>query len=105
MDLPMVLSEGGANSPIWRQIVADILNVECVFARSSKGAPVGNAVAAGVGVGIFKNYDIVKDWVELGDSSTPNAENHALYRQLYGIFRDLYPALKDHFVEMAEALA
>ena len=105
MQFPVVLSEGGANSPVWRQILADILNVDCVFARSSKGAPVGNAVAAGVGVGIFKDYDIVKEWVELGDRSTPIAENNALYRKLYAIFRDLYPDLKDHFVRMTATQA
>ena len=105
MRLPMVLSEGGACNPLWRQIIADILNVECVFAESSKGAPVGNAVAAGVGVGIFKGYDVVKDWVKLGAKSVPNAERHERYMKLYAVFRDLYPALKGHFVRAAEALA
>jgi len=104
MKFPMILSEGGANSPMWRQIIADILNVECAFALSSKGAPVGNAVAAGVGVGIYKNYDMVKDWVELGEHSVPNPENTARYRKLYEIYRDLYPALKEYYVNLAEAL-
>jgi xylulokinase len=104
MKFPMILSEGGANSPMWRQIIADILNVECAFALSSKGAPVGNAVAAGVGVGIYKNYDVVKDWVELGEHSVPNPENTARYRKLYDIYRDLYPALKEYYVKLAEAL-
>jgi xylulokinase len=104
MNLPMVLSEGGAVNPLWRQIIADILNVECVHAESSKGAPVGNAVAAGVGVGVFKNYDVVKDWVKLGAKSVPSPERHEAYMRLYAIFRDLYPALKEHFVHVAEAL-
>jgi len=104
MNLPMILSEGGANSPMWRQIISDILNIECAFATSSKGAPVGNAVCAGVGVGIYKNYDIVKDWVTLGEHSKPDPKNNALYRKLYGIYRDLYPAVKDLFVRTAEAI-
>jgi xylulokinase len=98
------LSEGGANSPLWRQIISDILNVECVFAVSSKGAPIGNAVAAGVGVGIFKSYDVVKDWVQLGPKTVPNLENRGLYMKLYSIFRDLYPAVKEQFVRVAEAM-
>ena len=104
MNLPMILSEGGANSPMWRQIIADILNVECAFAMSSKGAPVGNAVCAGVGVGIYKNYDVVKDWVTLGEHSVPNEANNRLYQKLYRVYRDLYPALKDYFVQVAEAI-
>jgi xylulokinase len=105
MNLPMVLSEGGANSPMWRQIISDILDVECVFAQSSKGAPVGNAVAAGVGVGIYPGFDVVKDWVTLGEKTCPDPGNHARYRKLYAIYRDLYPAVKKHFVQLAEALA
>ncbi|MBI5091379.1 MAG: FGGY-family carbohydrate kinase [Candidatus Hydrogenedentes bacterium] len=105
MNLPMVLSEGGATSPMWRQIISDVLNIECVFATSSKGAPVGNAVAAGVGVGIFKNYDVVRDWVSYGPKTIPDPETNARYRKLYAIYRDLYPAVKDQFVRLAEALA
>jgi len=105
MNLPMVLSEGGATSPLWRQIISDILDVDCVFAQSSKGAPVGDAVAAGVGVGIYRDYDVVKDWVRLGDRTTPNPESHARYRKLYEVYRGLYPALKDHYVRLAESLA
>jgi xylulokinase len=105
MNLPMVLSEGGANSPMWRQIIADVLDVECVLAKSSKGAPVGNAVAAGVGVGIYKDYDVVKGWVQLGDVHTPDPEINARYQKLYRIYRDLYPALQGEFINLANALA
>jgi sugar (pentulose or hexulose) kinase len=104
MKFPMILSEGGANSPVWRQIIADILNVEGVFAVSSKGAPVGNAVMAGVGVGIYKDYNVVKNWVELGDRSVPNPENVALYKKLYGVYRDMYAALKEYYVRLADTL-
>jgi xylulokinase len=104
MKFPVVLSEGGANSMVWRQIVADILNVECVFAESSKGAPVGNAVMAGVGVGIYKDYTVVKNWVELGDRSVPNPENVALYKKFHSMYRDLYAALKEYYVRLADTL-
>jgi xylulokinase len=104
MRLPMVLSEGGANSPMWRQIIADVLNVECVLATSSKGAPVGNAICAGVGVGVYKGYEVVENWVTFGAHSTPDAARHALYRKLYAVYRDLYPAVKELFVRTAEAI-
>jgi xylulokinase len=104
MQMPIVLCEGGARSPLWRQIIADILNVECTFAASSQGAPVGDAVIAGVGVGVFGNYDIVKGLVQCGDKSIPNPENHARYMKLYTVFRGLYPALKKQYLNLAEAL-
>jgi xylulokinase len=103
MQMPIVLCEGGARSSLWRQIMADILNVECTHAASSQGAPVGDALIAGVGVGIFKNYDIVKDLVRCGDKAIPNPENHARYMKLYAVFRALYPALKNQYLNLAEA--
>jgi len=104
MNLPMVLSEGGANSAMWRQIIADILNIDCVLATSSKGAPVGNAVAAGVGVGLYKDYNVVKEWVRYGERTSPNPVNHERYLKLYALYRDLYPALKEFYVRLAQAL-
>ena len=103
MQMPIVLCEGGARSSLWRQIMADILNVESSHAASSQGAPLGDALIAGVGVGIFKNYDIVRDLVQCGDKAIPNPENHARYMKLYAIFRALYPALKDQYLNLAEA--
>ena len=103
MRFPIVLCEGGARSTLWRQIIADILNVECAYAPSSQGAPVGDAVLAGVGVGIFKNYDLVKGLVPCGDKSIPSQENHARYMKLYAVFRSLYPALKSQYLDLAKA--
>jgi xylulokinase len=103
MNLPLVLSEGGACNPLWRQIIADVLNVECVYAASSKGAPVGDAVVAGVGVGVFKNYEVAKNFIQLGVKAVPDLVNHAQYTKMYAIYRDLYPALKDLYVRLGEA--
>jgi xylulokinase len=89
---------------MWRQIIADILKVECVFAKSSKGAPVGNAVAAGVGLGLYKDYDVVKQWVKYGEKHTPIPENAALYDRLYPVYRNLYPQVQSSFRDVAEAL-
>lgn len=102
---PVIFSEGGANSSLWRQIVCDILNVEGVLMKNSKGAPLGNAVAAGVGVGLFKDYQVVKDWIEVGDRTTPDAERHHFYSDLYQIYKKLYPRLKDLFIEMSHVIS
>jgi len=104
MKFPMVLSEGGAHSRMWRQIIADILNVECAYLTEAKGAPVGNAVCAGVGVGVYKDYSVVKDWVEVGEVAKPDPKRHEDYSRFYQIYRDLYPILKDHYVRLAEAV-
>ena len=105
MSCPWCLARGVLTTLFGGKSLADILGIECVYAESSKGAPVGNAIAAGVGVGIFKDYNVVRQWVRLGARSIPNSQNHERYMKIYDIFHDLYPALKDQFVRLAEAIS
>lgn len=101
--LPLILGEGGARSDIWRQIVSDVLNVPTVYMKDSKGAPVGNAIAAGVGTGIFKDYSVVKNWIATSDKHTPDPEIHTRYMQYYEIYRKLYEDIKDNYELLATA--
>jgi sugar (pentulose or hexulose) kinase len=64
----------------------------------------GNAVIAGVGVGVYKDYALVKDWLEIGDCATPIPENVSRYQRLYAIYRSLYPSLKEHFAVLSDSL-
>jgi len=101
---PLILSEGGAKSRLWRQIVADTLNEPCAWARESKGAPVGNAIAAGVGVGVFDDYTVARRWNREPapeDLAEPNAENHRLYTKYYDVYRRLYENNRELFEELA----
>jgi xylulokinase len=102
---PLILSEGGAKSRLWRQIVADVLNEPCAWARESKGAPVGNAITAGVGIGVFPDYSIAKEWNKAPapeDLSKPNEENHRIYMKYYEIYRSLYENNRELFCELAQ---
>lgn len=99
---PLAMGEGGAQSAVWRQIVCDVLNIPGVYMQENKGAPFGNAINAGVGVGLFDSYDVVKQWVSWTDHHEPIAEHTAVYDGLYGVFRKLYPALKGLYQELAE---
>ena len=48
----LTMGEGGAHSRLWRQIISDILNVKGAYMAECPGAPLGNAINAGVGVGV-----------------------------------------------------
>ncbi|MEX1109696.1 MAG: FGGY-family carbohydrate kinase, partial [Dongiaceae bacterium] len=80
---------GGARSATWRQIVADVLGVE--IRRPENGdASFGAALVAGVGVGTFASYEeAVQRCVRLLDTSTPDPTRHALYREMFDIYRDV----------------
>jgi len=100
---PLILGEGGARSPLWRQIVSDVLDVPVVYMKESKGAPVGNALAAGVGVGVFKDYSPAKTWAKTTDTHEPDARRHEQYMKLYDIYRRIYEDVKGNFELLAKA--
>ncbi|MCB0163186.1 MAG: xylulokinase [Anaerolineae bacterium] len=90
------VSGGGAKSPIWRQILADVLNVELVTVNTSEGAAYGAALLAAVGARVWPDVDTATQaCIQLTGSTRPQAETVAVYDQFYAQYRQLYPALKD----------
>ncbi len=103
MNLPVRISEGGAKSNLWRQIMVDCLGIQGVYMSGSQGAPVGNAIAAGVGVGVFKDYSVVKDWVQTTDLNNPIPQNMEVYNRLYKIYLNLYQDVRRNYEDLAKA--
>lgn len=103
LNYPMILTEGGAKSALWRQIVSDIFNIPVAFMADSKGAPVGNAVLAGVGVGLYKDFSVVEDWVNFSNRHEPNPGTHEEYMKYYDIFCRLYGEVAGEFEHLAKA--
>lgn len=91
----IVLAGGGACSPIWRQIFADIfgLPVKTVFG-SAEGGSFGAALVAGVAVGIWKNLAETVSIIKPESETMPNAENAEIYKKQYGKYVRFYDALK-----------
>jgi xylulokinase len=90
------VSGGGAKSPLWRQILADVLNAELVTINTTEGAAYGAALLAGVGAGVWSNVDTAcETGVKVTGSTTPQPETVALYEPLYEQYRQLYPTLKE----------
>ncbi len=89
------VSGGGAKSPLWRQILADVFNAELVTVNTTEGAAYGAALLAGVGCGIYSDTEAACDQtVKLTASTRPQAGVVEKYDQVYNIYSDLYPATK-----------
>ncbi|MEE4195220.1 MAG: xylulokinase [Anaerolineae bacterium] len=98
------VSGGGAKSPIWRQILANVLNVELVTVNTSEGGAFGAALCAGVGAGIWKDIDQACDsTISLTGSTKPNPESVAQYERCYQVYSGLYTTLKDTFFQIHQA--
>jgi xylulokinase len=89
------ISGGGARSPLWRQILADVLGAELVTVNTTEGAAYGAALLAGVGAGLWPDVDAAcQATVRLTGSTAPRASSVADYEKIYPLYRQLYPALK-----------
>jgi xylulokinase len=97
------VSGGGARSSLWRQILADVLNVELVTVNTTEGAAYGAALLAGVGAGAWPDVPAACEaTVRITGRTTPVEERVARYAALYPHYRSLYPVLRETFTGLAE---
>jgi xylulokinase len=97
-------SGGGVKSPLWRQILADVLQAEIVTINTAEGAAYGAAILAAVGTGAFASVETACEQLIHVTGSTKPGGDTAVYDQLYPLYRQLYPALKPTFTEIAKLI-
>lgn len=89
---------GGAKSPLWRKIIANVMNMKVDIIESEEGPGYGAAILAAVGCGVFSSVEeAAKKLVKVVATEEPDTELTAKYEERYQKFRKLYPALKGMF--------
>lgn len=89
---------GGAKSPLWRKIIANVLNLEVEVMETEEGPGMGAAMLAAVACGEYESVEQAADRiVKVVDCIKPDPELAAKYERQYQSFAKLYPALKDWF--------
>lgn len=97
------VSGGGAQSALWRRILADVMNSELVTVNTTEGAAYGAALLAGVGAGAWTAVGAACEaTVRVVESTEPQADLVTRYDELYPQYRVLYPALKPTFDAVAK---
>lgn len=98
----LVVIGGGAKGKVWRQIMADVYNIRILKPNYLEEATsMGAAVTGGVGAGIFKDFEVVKKFIDIENIQEPIEENNIKYRQLVPIFDDCYDALLNVYEKLA----
>lgn len=98
------LGGGGARSPLWRQIQADVYGRDVEILVAEEGAAYGGALLAGVGAKFWNSVDEACDAVvKVQQRVSPEPSAVKALSAQYRNFRRLYPALKPLFAEMAGA--
>jgi xylulokinase len=96
------LGGGGARSPLWRQIQADVYDYEVEILEAEEGAAYGAALLAGVGAKFWNSVDEACDAVlHVQQRISPDAKAVKTLQSQYGNFRRLYPALQPLFAQMS----
>jgi xylulokinase len=90
---------GGARSAFWPQVVSDVTGVEQILPVRSAGASYGDALMAGIGVGILGSDS---DWMVPRETIAPSPTNQGIYDRLYRLYRELYHRTTGISHELAE---
>jgi xylulokinase len=94
---------GGAQGGVWRQIMADIYEMPIVRpALLAEATSMGAALAGGIGVGIFPDFNMAESLTPVVDQVDPNQELKPVYDRLYEIFNQAYEAFEPLYEMLAE---
>ena len=95
------ISGGGAQSSVWRKILADIFQVDLIRVNSTEGAAYGAALLAAVGAGVFSDVETAcNDTIHTKGRTRPSLASER-YCRIYSIYRELYPCLSPTFNAIA----
>lgn len=100
----IVLSGGGAKSPLWRQMLADVFDTRCTMVNATEGAAYGAALLAGVGAGVYPSVEDACDRTISTTQEVDPGDNVPVYADFFPRYRNLYPALRFEFEQMSDTL-
>jgi xylulokinase len=100
---------GGARSPLWRQLQADVYGVPIHRTTADEGPAHGAALLSGVAAGVYRDVDEACSTVRLREEvGEPDPEQSRIYEEYYEAYRSLYPATESamhRLTELAVGLA
>lgn len=89
---------GGAKSPLWRKMIANVMNMKIDRIESEEGPGYGAAILAAVGCGVFSSVEEAAGrLVKITDTEEPDPQLAEKYEEKYQKYRKLYPALKEFY--------
>ncbi|MBO7599655.1 MAG: xylulokinase [Lachnospiraceae bacterium] len=92
---------GGAKSPLWKKMIANILNIKVDVIESEEGPSMGGAMLAAVAAGEYSSVEEIADkFVKVVDTVEPEPQLVAKYEERYKQFKEIYPALKPVFAKL-----
>ena len=92
---------GGAKSPLWKKIIANVLNVSVDVLETEEGPSLGGAMLAAVACGEYASVEqAAAKIVKVVDTVEPDPELAVKYEARYQQFKQIYPACKELFQKL-----
>lgn len=96
---------GGAQSPLWRQIVSDVLGLKVAKAEIDDSS-FGSAMLAGIATGVFSGFEeAVDQCVKLKEVVEPNMDNHQKYERLFVLYKEIHDSMASVYHKIAEEIS
>jgi len=93
---------GGAKSPLWRQLQADLFGKKVVTINAEQGPAFGVALLAAVGSGAYRNIqEACAATIKVVSETSVNSKAQRLYHSAFPIYQDLYQSLRDDFQKIS----
>jgi xylulokinase len=86
---------GGVKTLLWLQIVSDICGIRQMVPQVKIGASYGDALLAGLGVGIVESPSAIKKMINVESVVEPDSRNKCIYRKYKELYRELYAKTED----------
>jgi xylulokinase len=102
----IVLLGGGSRSPLWCQIIADVLGRTVKLAREQESTALGAGIHAAAAAGLHGSVREAADAMTgVQKTYLPDAVAHARYATIFEAYRSIYPGLKETFRLMTEKMS
>lgn len=87
----IIFAGGASKSPLWCQILADVLNLPVKVPLVKEATALGAAILAGYGAGLYSSIEkAAQELVRFDACYQPNPKNHAVYESMYVTWREVY---------------
>jgi xylulokinase len=98
----VLMSDGGARSSIWREIVTNVIGMDTMYIKNFPSSSLGVAFLAGMACGLFKDWADINLFLKDSRLLKYDLEKHKVYSKYYEIYKELYPALKPFYEKIYE---
>ena len=89
-------------SSLWKEIIASVTGLLVEEINVDEGPALGAAILAGSGIEVYESIQSASNRIiKVTGAVEPNPEWQKVYDEAYGVFRGLYPSLKDAFEQLA----